>query len=141
MSFNKLQLLADEICNMPICEAEKEELLMQAAGLIRFAECYDKEIIIKEHRGVLSIIGHKSNNSGVVLFDARHAGALMPIPAVNIQAIKQAKEVKEFWFVYIADYKEHVQQKVRDFIDANNLRTVYDRLFVFDFFKATIHTL
>lgn len=140
MSVYDMMALAEEIEVQPVCEQEKERMMIQAADLVRFKEAYGSELkVIRPFAGLVSIVTTGNTMAGVYFCDILNPDRLVKQVRKQIEALK----VQEIWLVMVRDGAIYPQgpAAVNDLALHRQLQKQFNRVFVLNFYKSSLHQL
>lgn len=146
MNMMKVQRWLDEILINPMLdEIEQEEKIIQLTDLIRFLETYKPSIEIMDYTKSVNIVKDEFIRKGILFFDRK----VFSNPSVYssffshsyLEIIKIQNNIDELWFVFVDDSLNSGDQKILDFFKENNVKDLYDEVFLFDFFESLVNKI
>ncbi|MFP5439433.1 MAG: hypothetical protein ACLGH8_16750 [Bacteroidia bacterium] len=138
MCVNELMELAEEIDTMPLTEAFKEQMMIQAADLIRFKEAYAGNLkIIMPFAGPFSIVEVKGRRVALN-FCAFKDMVSLPLMAGRFSHTTDAAEC---WLILVNDCAAAPLHDISAFCADGQLLKSFSRIFILNFSKSSLHQL
>ena len=141
MELNIFQKLTDQIdieC-FYLTPSQQEEKVIQLIDLHHFVESYHDSLKVIDYiNHPINIIEDDGVKKGILFYDLKHN---FPLDLLASEAFKRQYQLQELWFVFveedhIVNYNKHI-----DFLLENGIELFYNRIFTFNFFQSTIHSL
>ncbi|AQX07586.1 hypothetical protein [Elizabethkingia ursingii] len=133
------QILSDSA----LTEQQKEEKIIQLADLTRFIECYNSSIKTSEYelRGKVNIIVDEGRDKGILFCDINSLHNTVSYTQLVAEAKRNHGGVKELWLVFVRERETEDTSPALEFIQQENIGYIFDKLFLFDFFKKQVLSL
>ncbi|WP_454060485.1 hypothetical protein [Elizabethkingia ursingii] len=133
------QILSDSA----LTEQQKEEKIIQLADLTRFIECYNSSITTSEYelRGKVNIIVDEGRDKGILFCDINSLHNTVSYTQLVAEAKRNHGGVKELWLVFVRERETEDTSPALEFIQQENIGYIFDKLFLFDFFKKQVLSL
>lgn len=125
-----------ELTRFPV--SKREEMLYELADLYRFIDNDSESIkIVESHRDRMKIINVHGSNVGVFFIgeDKFFSGKLNLPTFSNLLKREVRKNITEFWLVFVSTQSLN-KSVVKDFISNKSLNFLYNKIFLFDFFRS-----
>ncbi len=119
--------------------SQQEEKVIQLIDLHHFVESYHDSLKVIDYiNHPINIIEDNGVKKGILFYDLKHN---FPLDLLASEAFKRQFQLQELWFVFveedhIGNYNKHI-----DFLFENGIELFYNRIFTFNFFQSTIHSL
>lgn len=140
MCIGEMMQLAGQIQALGLPEEQKEILMVQAADLIRFKECYPLNLELVDPFGTIGIVSCEAGTAGICFYSNEDKTALKRMLA-ETRRLKRLKRVKELWFVYVAGAHSTYLENVNRLIAHNNIKQLCSRAFILNYSTATVLSL
>lgn len=138
MCVTELIELAEEIGSMPLAEAFKEQMMIQAADLVRFKEAYAGSLkIITPFAGPFSIVEVQGRRV------ALNFCTFKDMPSLPLMAgrFSHTTEATECWLVLVNDCGAAPLHDISAFCADGQLLKNFSRVFILNFSKSSLHQL
>ena len=133
------QILSDSA----LTEQQKEEKIIQLADLTRFIECYNSSIKASKYqlKGKINIIVDEGRDKGILFCDINSLHNTVSYTQLVAEAKRNHGGVKELWLVFVRERETEDTSPALEFIQQENIGYIFDKLFLFDFFKKQVLSL
>lgn len=137
----KVQTWFDEVLVNPMLnEEQQEEKIIQLTDLLRFIESYKPSMEILDYSKSINIVMDDYVRKGIMFYDYK----LLQDPLFfssffsqsYLEILKIQNNVNELWFVFVDDNLNSDNQKIVEFVKENDVKDLYDEVFLFDFFES-----
>lgn len=138
MCVTELMELAEEIGTMPLTEAFKEQMMIQAADLIRFKEAYGGNLkIITPFAGPLSVVETEGKRVALNFCTFKN------LPSLPLMAgrFSHTTDAAECWLVLVNDCGATPLHDISAFCADGQLLKNFSRIFILNFSKSSLHQL
>jgi hypothetical protein len=133
--------------NSALSEKQQEERIIQVVDLYHFICCYKQSLTIidcMQHN--ISLIDDEGIKKGVyfcdLVYDTRYFFDELLYESAAISAFKNQWNVKELWFVFVEElFTANNLTEITDFIERNNVDSLYDKIFHCNFYRSIIKIL
>jgi len=141
MSLNDMMRLAGQIHTLGLPHEQEEVLMVQAADLVRFKESFEGDLqFIDPFRHRVSIVNSHEGMAGICFYGHEDRGALPQI-LKETKRFKRLKKAKEVWLVFIAGPQDQYRPSHKGLIAQHNIKQFCSRVFLLDYFTATLRAL
>jgi hypothetical protein len=138
MCVTELMELAEEIGNMPLAEAFKEQMMIQAADLVRFKEAYGGNLkIITPFAGPLSVVEADGKRVALNFCLFKNMASL----SMTAGRFSHITEATECWLVLVNDCGATPLHDISAFCADAQLLKNFGRIFILNFSKSSLHQL
>ena len=141
---NILQHYTTQIMDDPLLSANlQEQKIIQVFDLCHFIDIYGCSLKILDYKHKINVIEEDGIRKGVFFFDLAYDNKYQLVKEFykpkNIQTIRNQLKIKELWFVTVIENVISDDLKAsREFITKNNINSLYDKVFYFNFSKSII---
>lgn len=142
MDIQEFQKLSEKIPSV-LDENEKEEKIIQIIDLKHFVECYDSNIkIIDCTTNKINIVEYKKERIGILFCELKKVVDPLPFYETFYDIFHSEKpDNRELWFVFVEENSMVNFKQFVDFIEEHKLSSLFDKIFLFQFFQSVIHQL
>ena len=133
--------LAGQIQTLGLPEEQEEVLMVQAADLVRFKESFAGELQLVDpfsHR--VSIVSAEDGTAGICFCGREDAAGLQQL-LNETKRFKRLKKAQEVWFVFVGGPGEAFRQNLNGLMARHNIKQLYTRVFLLNYFNATLQPL
>ena len=141
MCMDELMQLEGQIQMLGLPKEQEEVLMVQAADLVRFKECFAGELqFIDPFSYKVSIVASETNRAGICFLAQENTKSLQQV-LYETNRFKRLKRVQQIWFVFVAGPGEACRQNLGRLIAQHNIKQLCSKVFLLNYFDATLHIL
>lgn len=124
-------------------EDEKEEKIIQIVDLMRFITCYNADMkIIDCSNGKINTVEYQNQKIGILFFELKKFTEPLPLYETFYDICHTTKsKTEELWFVFVEENSTSNFRQFIDFIEEHKLSSLFDKIFLFQFFQSVINQL
>lgn len=124
-------------------ENEKEERIIQITDLKHFTECYDSEMkIIDCTSNKINIVEYQNQKIGILFCELKKVNDTLSYYETFYDICHTTKsKTEELWFVFVEENSTSNFRQFIDFIEEHKLSSLFDKIFLFQFFQSVINQL
>lgn len=124
-------------------ENEKEERIIQVVDLKHFVTCYDSDMqIIDYSKSRINTVKYKNQKIGILFCELKKVTDPLPLYETFYDICHDVKSNNdELWLVFVEENSTVNFRQFIDFIEEHKLSSLFDKIFLFQFFQSVIHQL